>query len=352
MNPIKRFPAFLIFGMLMVLLGCSQGGSPVSSSNSLESSETMPLAIADQSGMNESLGVMGAYHLSINQADMSAELTPMRIGTIGESYIVSGIGFFTVAPCADCLSLSGFTFTGGKVGLLFKIRHPFDRGVPTLPPTAKNRLDLDVFDLAMVIVPTLGSPTNFPGIGVDIFADVVANAAGYTRELANLIDNDAAVPYVLVVDDSQSDPPSTWNKFAMGAESFFDVFFSLIPGLPLSFDMYLTMGYGASAKRAQRLEPKYYNPEFNRKAAWKVEVATYGPWLDTPVGPTTVEVIVYDWQIGATVYSGTDFENAPKDNIYAASGVDYVKVEIPGMAPVMQVDTPTSGSGSPHDPHI
>ena len=81
----------------------------------------------------------------------------------------------------------------------------------------------------------------------------------------------------------------------------------------LSFDLYLTMGYGASATNLTRLTPKYYNPEFNRKAAWKVEVIP--PEGDDPpemgntwangdtTTPYTVTVKVYDWQHDATVDS-------------------------------------------------
>ena len=62
-----------------------------------------------------------------------------------------------------------------------------------------------------------------------------------------------------------------WNKFAMGVTENFDAGFSLSEEI-LTFNMYLTMGYGFSAKKSERLMPKYYNPEFNRKAAWKVDV--------------------------------------------------------------------------------
>lgn len=354
MSLYKRFPTFIIIGIMFFLIGCSQGVNPMTPSGIHEKSDTMPLVIADQSGMYDSLGVMGVYQLSINTSEMTAELTTKRIGTIGESYIVSGIGFFTVTPCSNCLSLAGFEVLGRKIALKFRIEHPFDPGNPADPPSAKNRLDLDVFDLAMVIVPKSAYPINFPLTGVNVYADIVSNASGYTRELKNLINNDIAMPYVLVVDNTKSPPPHSWNKFAMGAESFFDVFFKLTPGLPLNFDTYLTMGYGASAKRPQRLEPKYYNPEFNRKAAWKVDVYPPGPWLDNQPIPTTVKVKVYDWQIGATIWpEPTLFENAHESNIFASSEVESVSIEIPSMAPSpFTSSTPTGGSGMPGDPLI
>jgi len=353
MKSIRLIPAFIIAGMLIILIGCSQTGSPVSPSNSFESSGTVPLVIGDQTGMNNSLGIMGAYHLSINQTDMSAELTADRVSTIGESYIVSGMGFFIVSPCADCLTLRGIRLDGEQIVLAFKITHPFDAGDPGQPPTAKNRLDLDIFDLAMVVVPKSVSSVNYDLTNVSIYTHVVDNASGYTRELANLINDQAAMPYVLIVDNSENAPPHNWNKFAMGAESFFDVFFNLVPGALLEFDMYLTMGYGFSATRPDRLIPKYYNPEFNRKAAWKVEVRPPNPVLDNPSITTNVEVLVFDWQTGATVYGAADFENAPTDNIYASSEVAKVSVEIPGMNSTLPSQTtPAGGTGMPDDPLV
>ena len=115
------------------------------------------------------------------------------------------------------------------------------------------------------------------------------------------------------------------------------------------------MGYGASAKRPTRLDPKYCNPEFNRKAAWKVEAQALGEWTDTYNTSTVdVDVKIYDWQTGATVY-GTpdDFANAPADNIYAASEVASVSVDIPGMnSTPPSVTSATSGTGMPTDPII
>jgi len=206
----------------------------------------------------------------------------------------------------------------------------------------------------MVIKPDAVTPTNYPLMGASIYSGVVANANGYTKELSNVITDTAALPFVLVVDDSLGDT-STWNKFAMGATNEFEVAFKLIPGTPLRFDMYLTMGYGASAKRPDRLTPKYYNPEFNRKAAWKVEAAPQGEWLDNDnTTPVDLEVKVYDWQIGATVYgTPTDFANAPANNVYAASEVASVSIEIPGMNSALPSKTTAdSGAGTPSDPLI
>ena len=150
----------------------------------------------------------------------------------------------------------------------------------------------------------------------------------------------------------------------MGTGTTFDAGFDLTAGV-LNFDMYLTMGYGFSAKKPNRLLPKYYNPEFNRKAAWKVVVTppqgedppdmsnTWNDANNTAEWPVTVEV--YDWQVGATVFTGApeEFGDADPDNIFASSGIGSVSVEIPGMNSSLQsVTAPDSGTGFPPDPCI
>jgi len=340
----------------MVVVGCSSGkGNPVTPEKEVGEMTNLPiLSLTDAGEASNGLGILGAYELTINPDKMSAELISMRTPTIGESYIVSGIAFFTIAPCVDCLKIVGFDLVGGNIALKFSIKHPFDAGDLGLPPTAKNRRDLDVFDLAMVIKPAAATPTNYPLMGASIYSNVVANASGYTKELSNVITDNAALPFVLVVDDSLG-TTSTWNKFSMGASKEFQVAFKLTPGTPLKFDMYLTMGYGASAKRPDRLTPKYFNPEFNRKAAWKVEAESLSEWVDNnATTPVNVGVKVYDWQIGATVYgTPADFANAPTNNVYAMSEVASVSVEIPGMNSTLpSVTTADSGKGTPSDPLI
>jgi len=345
---LKRIAFLGLIFTIALIFGCSGGGN---SGNPVINDSSISLTGSDA---NNAIGIMGAYTLSVDPVSESVELNPIRQSAIGESYIVSGIGFFTGTPCVDCLKLSGFSFIGGQLALTFYIRHPFDPGVTTLPPSARNRLDLDVFDLALVVLPTSITPVTYTQIGVGVYAGVVANADGYTRELANALRKQEAIPYVLVVDDSKELPIPTghYNKFPMGAESFFDVYFDLTPGTPCTFDMYLTMGYGFSAKKAQRLNPTYYNPEFNRKAAWKVKAEADSFWVsgDT-MTPIDVIVRVYDWQIGANV----DPALLNPSDIYAASEVESVAVEIPGMTNTLKQvtgDTSVSGDGGPDDPLV
>lgn len=355
MRTLTSLSAIVSIAILAIIFGCSGGGTPVAPDNTVGSLDTIPIiGLSDADGICSATGLFGAYELTINPDDLTVDLVSKRISAIGEDYLVSGIGFFTVAPCTSCLYFNSMKFNGMKLVLNFGIEHPFDPGNPGEDPTALNRLDLDVFDLAMVIVPSGAIQIDFPLTGETINVGALSNPDGYTTELENLLDDEAAMPYVLVIDDADTGI-STWNKFGMGADSFFDVVFDVGPGSTLNFDMYLTMGYGFSAKKPDRLDPKYYNPEFNRNAAWKVEAKPLGVWLNSdPVTPTFVEVKVYDWQIGATVSTETDFGDADPGHVYAASEIESVSVEILGMSSVLPTVPGSSGigTGMPGNPKV
>ena len=361
-----HIPTFFGLLLLALLIGCSNGSSnPIVPLSEFVKSgpgnpDTLPV-IADTG--NTDIGIMGGYNLTISSDAKSVELVPMRATTIGESWIVSGRSFFDTYPCTDCFRISGLGYETGKIVVKFSIQHPFPKGDPGQPATAKNRLDLDLFDLALVIAPKPLSPQRFILLSVYIPKYSVENPDGFTDELSNLIGSQIALPYVLVVDDSLTIPPSnTFNKFEMGSSREFEVKFPVQPGETLVFDLYLTFGYGASAVLANRLDPVYYNPEFNRKAAWKVEVTppngTNPPeegntWSDRDnTTEYNVTVKVYDWQIGANV----DPNLINPTDIYAASNVDYVSVEIPGMTnTVKQVEGNSyipGGTGMPDSPLV
>ncbi len=354
----KYFSIITIASLLAFLIGCSAGDAPVAPENTAGLSDSVPvIGLADVNNALDAIGLFGAYSLAINPNKMTADLVTKRTSTIGESYIVSGMGFFTAAPCPDCLSLSTLRQEGMNFIVSFDIRHPFDEGDINEDPTALNRLDLDVFDLAMLVVPVEETPQEYTGTGVSIYSDALSEPDGYTTELANVIEDNAAIPYALVVDDSITGE-STWNKFAMGDETEFDVSFPFTMGETLSFELYLTMGYGFSAVKADRLLPAYFNPEFNRKSPWKIDVIPPQAEMPPEIGNTwsdndpetefEVTVLVYDWQIGATV--NADLEN-PTD-VFAASNIVEVEVEIIGMnlAAVDGLAHDGTGNGMPNAP--
>ncbi len=345
---LKPFIAIAI--VIMIISGCS-GGNPVTT----DSDKTLPeqLNYSNSESGNNLTGITGPYELTIDADSQTVELTSKRQSAIGESYTVSGRSYFVTQPCSDCLVIQGMRYDSGNVCVNFGIKHPFEPGSALQgPPSGKNRLDLDIFDAALTVKPIGIMPSTYPLTDATI-QNVITDADGYSTELANVIGEPSALPYVLAVDDSAAIPQaSTYNKFAMGAEAEFDVLFPIAPGGTLQFDLYLTFAYGFSAVLEDRFDPIYSNPEFNRKAAWKVNVTPPSGWLsfDSEI-PTYVEIEVYDWQIGANV--DTSLTN-PTD-IYSASDVESVSVEIPGMNPSL-ISVPgssaISGTGMPDDPLV
>jgi len=328
---IARFLAILL--VILVLVGCSKNKSPVTNAISDEftdSSSKLPIIAYDG---YSALGLFGAYTLAISPENESVELTPMRSLDLGESYLVSGMAYFTVAPCSDCLVTSSLTWFGkDQLSLGMKIKHPFPKGNPSEPPTARNRLDLDVFDLALLVHPKNVSPESYTL--ADAYTDLLYNADGFSCELYNVIHDGAALPYVICYENSAN------NRFAMGTGyQSFEVVLNLTG--TLFFDLYLTMGYGASAKKPERLNPTYYVPEFNRKAAWRIDVNP--PQWDEgdTITLKSVTIDIYDWNHGATV-AGVYPDPGHTDHLSATSNIASVVVEIPGMTTAATVAASTT----------
>jgi len=109
-----------------MILGCSGGGNPTAPEKPLGTLDGAPIIGLTEAGDGfNALGVLGAYELIVNSEKMTAELISKRVLTIGESYIVSGIAFFTITPCVDCLKIVGFNLDMGNIALKFSISHPF-----------------------------------------------------------------------------------------------------------------------------------------------------------------------------------------------------------------------------------
>ena len=331
--------ALAALAIILVAFGCSQGGSsPINSDIPAESSlDSIPIIAYDSISATS---MFGAYNLSISPGNASAELTPMRISSLGEAFIVSGKDFFANKKCLRIKSIA--MDEGTRIILTFEIKHPFEKGDPVDPPSKQNRLDLDIFDLTMVIRPHDTTPRDFQL--ADVYSGIILNADGYTTELGNVIGDNAALPCLICHESSNN------NRFEMGTDwQEFDVLFN-IDG-QLEFDIFLTMGYGISATWEHRLYPEYYVPEFNKKAAWKIDVFVSTWWAE---GDTTsakpVIIDIYDWNHGAPVSPIFPDPEHP-DQLSASSDIASVTVEVPGMfdstVDAATVDTNYNGWDNP-----
>lgn len=360
---LQRFILIFSIAVMAALIGCSGNATDPVSNDTASLPDDMPIiGLSAADGVYNALGIMGAYELNFDAETLTAELVTIRNSAIGESFIVSGMGYWNVLPCGNCILLDAIIPDGDNFIVTFKIKHPFALGDPGQPSSGKNRQDLDIFDLALTVQPRGITADNFllTSGGTYIYPEFCVDADAYTTELANMTGDPAALPYYLIVDDSDVGV-STFNEFPMGTDYMpFDIILS-VGG---SFTLYLTMGYGASATWETRFACKYYNPEFNRKAAWKVDVIppngddppAMGNTWDTLDSTTEYDVTVevYDWQIGAAVYPiPADFSNAPANSVYAASEVAQVSLEIPGMFSTLKtMTTADSGLGSPASPAV
>jgi uncharacterized delta-60 repeat protein len=340
--------SFFIVGIILIsiITGCSGGSNstdPVVPQSLCEKTEpgnldTLPVIAFDD---ETAIGVMGGYNLTISDDGLNADLVPMRTSAaVGDSYIVSGKAYFTMSPCHDCLKIDSLSLNSdGDIVIGFAVKHPFANGNTSKPETAGNRLDLDMFDLAMVVQPIEIEPAVLYSLG-SIYPGVVKNADGYTPELSGLTEQNILLPYKICYEKQNN------NRFEMGTDyQKFDVVFS--KEKTHTFELYLTMGYGASAKKGTKLKPTYYIPEFNRKSAWKVEV---GPVAWTGDDPGTVTIDIYDWNHGVTV--ATTWPDPTHTNyIRAESDVLSVNVEVPGMTddpkPATTTDTTSNGWNDP-----
>jgi hypothetical protein len=324
-----------------VFAGCSSdSGNPVSGGlTTLESqTEIANILVADRDSSG-STGLFGAWNLILSDNN-TAELIPMRQSSSGESYIVNGISYFTSTPCPDCLRIKtiGLDNSGNPI-LTFQVRHPYPKGNPSKEASVKNRLDLDIFDLALIVKPVGIESKFYQQSETSIFPQVMLNPDGYTSEITKIIGSNAALPFKICYESPD------YNRFEMGTDwQDFDVI--LKGGQTNQFDLYLTMGYGSNPFTS-RLNPVYYNPQFNRKAAWKVEVESQ-PWIDYDA--STVTINIYDWNQWADV---ADKYPDPKNthHIKAKSDIQLVTVEIPRMTQEIveaySSDTTTNGWDDP-----
>jgi hypothetical protein len=371
MNLNKRFVVAIAVAFIALIVGCSGSNPTAPQGTEAGSIDSLPvIGLTSTEDMYNAVGLMGAYEVSVDLEEMTAELVSKRYSAIGESLLVNGINFFTNGVfCGTCVQLTAVEWSPeGYVVLSYDVRHPFQLGDPASPPTGRNRADLDVFDLALVVDDDNDVAKIIPQLVQGVRAKTYVKAAGYTRELEDIVNHQDALPFYLVVDDAETGT-STWNEFPMGGSGSTMIYIDY-QGTKLNFDLFLTIAYGAAARKATFFEPRYFNPEFNRKNAWKVDVTV--PWGDddptmlnawlsndfTTELPVIVEV--YDWQQGANVYAGTDFEGeALLSDVYEASGVKSVKLVVPGnsISETMFDDAKVmlaadSGTGMPGDPLV
>ncbi|MEO7995233.1 MAG: hypothetical protein ABI743_12615, partial [bacterium] len=361
-----------LLAVLGLLGGCGRDSSLTSATPSGAGVATAAATLP------EGVGVLGALTVRLDPARLEATAIPARTGSAyGDNYWLNATGFLAGAPCKDCFGIQGVRVDGsGNIILTIRAAHPFAPGDPGLPITGKNRLDLHVFDAAVLVANDLGATTVPTTTGNAILpARLVRNAAGYSPLLTSVIAGldpsltSTVYPYVTLNEDrttgnwAATNPngfadlqaPTGRNVFPMGADVTSDVVLGVEDGDgPQTLTLLFTCAYGASVhNRSERLNPVYPLPEFNTKAPWRVELTvpsgTNGLEEGSPTSSAAVNVKVWDWQQGAVV----DATLADIGAVRASSNIASVELSVPDiLTSPLALGTPVSGTGPLDDPLV
>jgi hypothetical protein len=95
----------MLIAVVALNAGCSSTDPTIP--DSYNSNGAPIVSMNESDGFFSASGLLGAYNLTIDPVNLSAELVPMRTSSIGESYLVSGLAYFTLSPCSTCLTLTG-----------------------------------------------------------------------------------------------------------------------------------------------------------------------------------------------------------------------------------------------------
>ncbi|MEO7993569.1 MAG: hypothetical protein ABI743_04155, partial [bacterium] len=254
------------------------------------------------------------------------------------------------------------------------VRHPF--------PNIIQRRDLNVFDPRLVVVTGLRSewgPVAFPQMGtydrpasgggstptvLEANTSMLLNADGYTTHFDERVDHLAGKTYTGTLNpyinyattlfpDDFSSGFNPYHLFAQSRGPETRTIKISLPSTVAKFDAFLMLevNYGQSATKFTRLNPQYYNPEFNRKEAYNVEVqvgtASDGLRFGSAL-PLTVNV--KDWQQTFTL-DPTYPNPGNTTGLRYISTVADVSVAIPGWtAGTANQNIALSGAGTESSP--
>ncbi|MEO7993261.1 MAG: hypothetical protein ABI743_02590, partial [bacterium] len=389
------------FGVLLaaslMLLGCQGGGPDPAAPAATPVPEAPAVPVAQHSpgfvptGATESFitgfSGFGTIGGTINLQTLAVMVDPpARSGALGETFDVDITDFTNENPCLDCLRIEGVGVNpAGHVLVDVSLRHPFkDTSVFFTRP------DLDAFD-ARVIAILPGSDTSLP---ILVYPD---NATAATQVLGNFsavvnqdgmtshFDSRAEDPRYFnppkgidgninafkryFVDPQQIVPfeptnPLGWNVLPIASvkqTQTFEIDPAKFAGPTIPFVLVAEASWGVARNKALpvddpggRFNPKYWLPEFNQHEPWRVDVNIVSNGLTHNVGASaiTFDVLVSDWQAGATVDPA--YPNLGNlGGLQIASDVSRVRVAIPGVNNAGSSQTaPTSGLGTFDSPYL
>jgi hypothetical protein len=360
---------------LILIIGCSGGSNPVAPSGTtnsqLKSFDTFPVGVSDFDSNGKPLagyGALGLFEIHLDAESLTGDIQSLRKASLPDVLEVVDISnFLQVAPCFDCVRLSGVEINGdGNLVATIGIRHPFEAGDTFKPISGRNRGDLHVFNVEGLVVAEAISTTSFAGIGAQVGGYKLLNADGYSPYLDGVLDdvfNTTATihPYKLYFDDysagnfdagnpmgfySVTNPPPSGNLvMAMGCDYDYQQYeFELSAG-DIDFIFAVGCTYAvSSAGKSERFMPEYRVPQHLKKAASEVNVRITDNQLSggVPTSTADIAVDVVDRSHGVAV--GTDL-----DEMFADSSVAGITLDIPGVLSGVATVTLTNTGGTGHD---
>ncbi|HYE76457.1 MAG TPA: hypothetical protein VEI97_00595 [bacterium] len=319
---------------------------------------------------------LGLYTLTIDTGVLTGYLEPaaMRAGTTpGDDLLVDASPYFGGGAGGAAVTVRRVMRSADGTYLAdIAIRHPFPLPDPA-NPRPEDRYDLHLTDVALVCL--LEGPAVDLGPGLPrVVPDAVLNADGYTDLLAGSFalaaPTDAgAHPFRILSLDGRApnyDPasPTGWtdlrdprgfNVFPQGRgwwppEEFASPFeLRLGPGIHRMHMAIQAAYHHPGGAPGSRLSPIYTLPEGNLKAAFRVATEFFNDALTAGDGlsATEVDVLINDWQHGATVAGGAWSPAANKGELRSASAVSRVILTVPGLGWIGEADlSNAAGDGS------
>ncbi|MCD6217967.1 hypothetical protein J7L05_08930 [bacterium] len=361
--------------LILVISGCSGGGKtpamPDMPSGDLIADSNNGAAIE-----GIATGLLGVYQIAIDLGTMESEITPSRkLGSIGDIALPDVTQYFISTPCGNCFNIDALGITDeGWLDIVFKMKHPYQE--------TSKRKDLDVFDVRGIMI--FEGDTTFnalPHIDLDGDGfvdsppqgnfDKLANADGYTFHYDNValdlfgLDIEGSLnPYRNFFVENNPDPDYDgvfipWHKMAQGSP--FDKKHYLIKlddgGETLNLIFVIEASYGQSAifsvpsgDPGSRLNPMYFNPEFNRKEAYDIRVDPIENLTAADLhSETTVTIHVEDWQNSQS----PDWNMEDPGSIRYRSNVASVYLSVPEISSTLYTTTTAdSGNGTHLNPYV
>jgi hypothetical protein len=353
---------------VMMISSCSGGRSPITTSeNQLPDNS----AISQKSVAAAYPGVFGAWKVTVDIETLTAEIIPARnASAIGNTFDADLSQFLMVSPCHNCLAIGGIEVEDDELlDMDIYMRHPF--------ADISKRPDLHGFDVRAIFLNSQTYTETMPidymkldGGEEDIAYDpwFLLNADGFTSHFDELVldqryfiygeDCPATInPYLRFFDDPQAgtfDPaaPVGYNVMPVGSGNDMRTAVFYATGSDFTFYIIADVAFGQSAVLANRTNPQYYLPEFNRTEPWRVEYWIENNILSETDANSTADLVVqvFDWQHNATVDPA--FPNpANPSGVKASSKVTQVILSMPQVLNDNVVATvPESGDGSPSNP--